>query len=220
MGSLDHAPRHAEAQKRRFIEQGLWNDDTLATYLEKWARETPDKPAIVAGERTLSYAETHAAARRFANSLLGLGIGKGDVVGIQLPNVPEYLIAYFGVAMMGGILGTLHMPYRAAEMTPLMNHGRMKALIVGAATERYDAPATAFALKSSVPTLEHVIVLGAPVPDGCHDLAGMIADGADDDIADPPGPDDFALLCFTSGTAAAPKAVLREYRSIAANARS
>jgi non-ribosomal peptide synthetase component E (peptide arylation enzyme) len=220
MGSLDHAPRHAEAQKRRYIEQGLWNDDTLATYLEKWARETPDKPAIVAGERTLSYAETHAAARRFANSLLGLGIGKGDVVGIQLPNVPEYLIAYFGVAMMGGILGTLHMPYRAAEMTPLMNHGRMKALIVGAATERYDAPATAFALKSSVPTLEHVIVRGAPVPDGCHDLAGMIADGADDDIADPPGPDDFALLCFTSGTAAAPKAVLREYRSIAANART
>ena len=39
------------------------------------------------------HAETHAAARRFANSLLALGIRKGDVVGIQLPNVPEYLIS-------------------------------------------------------------------------------------------------------------------------------
>ena len=220
MGSLDHAPRYTEEQRRGFIDQGLWNDDTLATYLEKWARETPDKPAIVAGERTLSYAEIHAAARRLANSLLGLGIRKGDVVGIQLPNLPEYLVAYFGVALMGGILGTLHMPYRAAEMAPLMNHGRMRALICGAATERHDAPATAVELKSLVPTLEHVIVLGATVPDGCHDLSRLIGDGADRDIVDPPGPDDFALLCFTSGTAAAPKAVLRDYRTITSNART
>ena len=220
MSGLEHAPRYTDEQRRRFIDQGLWNDDTVATYLEKWARETPDKPAIAAGDRTLSYAETHAAARRFANSLLGLGIGKGDVVGIQLPNLPEYLIAYFGVTMLGAILGTMHMPYRAAEMAPLMNHGRMRALICGAATERYDAPATAIGLKAQVPTLEHVIVLGATVPDGCHDLARMIADGAERDIADPPGPDDFALLCFTSGTAAAPKAVLRENRTITANART
>jgi non-ribosomal peptide synthetase component E (peptide arylation enzyme) len=220
MSGLDHAPRYTEQQKRGFIDQGLWNDDTLASYLEKWARETPEKPAIVAGDRTLSYAETLGAARRFANSLLGLGLGKGDVVGIQLPNLPEYLIAYFGVTMMGGILGTLHMPYRAAEMAPLMNHGRMRALICGAATERYDAPATAMELKALVPTLEHVIVLGAPAPDECHDLGRLIADGADRDIADPPGPDDFALLCFTSGTAAAPKAVLRDYRTITANARN
>ena len=74
MGSLDHAPRHTDEQKRRFIEQGFWNDDTLATYLEKWARETPEKPAIVAADRTLSYAETLAASRRFANSLLALGL--------------------------------------------------------------------------------------------------------------------------------------------------
>ncbi len=115
MGSLDHAPRHTDEQRRRFIDRGLWNDDTLATYLEKWARMTPGKPAIVAGDRSLSYAETHGAARRLANSLLGIGLAKGDVVGIQLPNLPEYLIAYFGVALMGGILGTLHMPYRAAR---------------------------------------------------------------------------------------------------------
>jgi acyl-CoA synthetase (AMP-forming)/AMP-acid ligase II len=142
------------------------------------------------------------------------------VIGIQLPNVAEYLIAYFGISLMGGILGTLHMPYRAVEMAPLMNHGRMRALICGAATERYDAPALALSLKGPVPTLEHVIVLGAPVPDGCHDLAAMIAGGSDDAIADPPGPDDFALLCFTSGTSAAPKAVLREHRTITANART
>ena len=219
MGSLDHAPRHSAEDTKRFTETGKWNDDTFITYLEKWARETPDKPAIVAGERALSYAELLAAARRFANALLGIGIGKGDVVGIQLPNVPEYVIAHLGLAMMGGILGTLHMPYRAGELAPLMNHGRMRALICGAANERYDAPATALGLKDEVAGLEHVIVLGEPVPEGCHSLSAMIEGGAEDAIGEAPQPDDPYLLCFTSGTAAAPKAVLRTYRTVTANGR-
>lgn len=219
MGSLDHAPQFSAAATKRFIDAGHWNDDTLTTFLEKWARETPDKAAIVAGDRVVTYAELLAAARRFANALQAIGLERGDVVGIQLPNVPEYMIAHLGVAMIGGVLGTLHMPYRAGEMAPLMNHGRMSALICGAANERYDAPATAIGLKAQVPTLEHVIVHGDPVPEGCHSLDRMIADGADRDIDDPPGPDDPVMLCFTSGTSAAPKAVLRTYRTVTANAR-
>ena len=219
MGSMDHAPRHSLQATKRFVDERLWNDDTLTTYLEKWARETPDKAAVVAGERILSYAALLSAARRLANALLAIGIKKGDVVGIQLPNIPEYIIAHAGVSMMGGILGTMHMPYRAGELAPLMNHGRMCALICGAANERYDAPATAVALKAEVPTLEHVIALGESVPNGCHSLTAMIEGGADDAIAETPGPDDPYILCFTSGTAAAPKAVLRSYRSVAANGR-
>jgi acyl-CoA synthetase (AMP-forming)/AMP-acid ligase II len=218
MGSLDHAPRHSADDIKRFVEAGFWNDETLITYLEKWAREAPDRAAIVAGDRTLSYAELLAAARRFANALLAIGIEKGDVVGVQLPNVPEFIIAHMGLSMMGGILGTLHMPYRAGELAPLMSHARMKALICGAPSERYDAPATAFGLKAEVPTLEHVIVLGDPVPDGCHSLSAMIEGGADRAIDRRPGPDDPFILCFTSGTAAAPKAVLSSYRRVISNA--
>lgn len=219
MGSLDHAPQHSAEDTKRFVDAGYWSDDTLITYVEKWARETPDKAVLVAGDRVLSYAELLAAARRFANSLLAVGIEKGDVVGIQLPNVPEFIIAHLGVALMGGILGPLHMPYRAGELTPLMNHGRMKALICGAATERYDAPATALGLKTQVPTLEHVIVLGANVPDSCHSLEAMIAGGGDHAIDEAPGPDDLFVLFFTSGTAAAPKAVVSSYRRVIANVR-
>ncbi|HUT47738.1 MAG TPA: class I adenylate-forming enzyme family protein [Alphaproteobacteria bacterium] len=218
MGSLDHAPQHSAEDTKRFVDAGYWSDDTLITYLERWAREAPDRAAIIAGNRTLTYVELLAAARRFANALLGIGVEKGDVVGVQLPNVPEFIIAHMGLAMMGGIIGTLHMPYRAGELAPLMSHARMKALICGAPTERYDAPATAFALKAEVPTLEHVIVLGDPVPDGGHSLTAMIEGGADDPIDWTPGPDDPTVLCFTSGTAAAPKAVLSTYRRIISNA--
>ena len=220
MATHHKVPPYPPADVKRFNDAGWWrDDDTITHYIARWARETPDKPAIVAPDRALTYAETYRAARRFANALSELGIEKSDVVGIQLPNHPEFLIAYFGVTMIGAVLGTLHMPYRAGEMIPLMNHGQMRAMICGAATAAYDAPATVLGLKKDVPTLEHVIVLGEVVPEGCLSMADMIDNGADRDIADPPVPADHALLCFTSGTSAAPKGVLRDHQTAMANGR-
>ena len=154
--------------------------------------------------------------------MLDLGIGKGEAVAIQLPNRPEYLIAYFGVAMMGGVLLTMHMPYRAGEMEPLLKHGQARAVICGAATDKYDAPATMEGLKARVPSLEHVIVAtgatGVAGP-GQLSLAEMIENGPKRAIPDPPVAADPVLLCFTSGTSAEPKAVLRNYYTACGNGR-
>ena len=216
--SWDYNPADVE----RFIQAGYWNDDTLTTWLEKWARETPDKIAIFGPAGGITYAEVLDQARRVAGAMLDLGIKRGEAVAIQLPNRPEYLIAYFGIAMMGGVLLTMHMPYRAGEMEPLLKHGQARAVICGAATDKYDAPATMEGLKASVPSLEHVIVAtdasGAAGP-GQLSLAEMIENGPERAITDPPVASDPVLLCFTSGTSAEPKAVLRNYHTACANAR-
>jgi acyl-CoA synthetase (AMP-forming)/AMP-acid ligase II len=68
-------------------------------------------------------------------------------------------------------------------------------------------------------TVEHIIVLGDEVPGGMHSLADMIDNGTPRDVTVPLGATDPALLCFTSGTSAAPKAVLRSYATITGNAR-
>ena len=213
--SRDYAPADVE----RFIAEGYWNDETLSTWLDKWATETPDKIAILGPAGGITYAEVHAKARRVAGAMLDLGIKRGEAVAIQLPNRPEYLIAYFGIAMMGGVLLTMHMPYRGGEMEPLLKHGQARAVICGAATEKYDAPATMESLKARVPSLEHVIVAtGTPGP-GQLSLTEMIDNGPERDITDPPVASDPVLLCFTSGTSAAPKAVLRNYYTACANGR-
>ena len=216
--SWDYDPADVE----RFIAEGYWNDDTLTTWLEKWARETPDKIAFLGPDGALTYGEVFDRARRVAGAMLDLGIGKGEAVAIQLPNRPEYLIAYFGVAMMGGVLLTMHMPYRAGEMEPLLKHGRARAVICGAATDKYDAPATMEGLKARVPSLEHVIVAtgatGVAGP-GQLSLAEMIENGPKRAIPDPPVAADPVLLCFTSGTSAEPKAVLRNYYTACGNGR-
>jgi cyclohexanecarboxylate-CoA ligase len=219
MSYRDYVPHSPELQ-RRFRGEGLWNDDRLTDYVEKWARETPDKVAMeVPGGLSLTYAQTLEKSRRFANALLAAGFRKGDVIAIQLPSHPEFLIAYFGVTMMGGILCTLHMPYRAGEMRPLLQFADAAAVICTPPGDKYDAPATMQALMTDVPSLRKVIVAYGSVPAGCLSMVQMIESGSDQPVQGEFPASDPCLLCFTSGTSASPKGVMRTSETITANAR-
>jgi cyclohexanecarboxylate-CoA ligase len=70
-----------------------------------------------------------------------------------------------------------------------------------------------------VETLEHVIVASVDVPDGTLSLPRLIEDGGKDEIENPPVASDPAILCFTSGTSSAPKAVVHSYQTMLANNR-
>lgn len=219
MTEFANAPRHSAETIARFTGAGYWNDDILADYVRGWAERAPDRVALRTPDRDVSFGAYYAAGLRLANSLLDLGLRKGDVVGIQMPNVPDYMISYLGVTMMGGVLATMHMPYRGGEMEPLLNHGKAKAVICTAPLPNHDAPATMLSLKAKVPSLEHVLVAADEVPQGTLSLHELTATGAEEGIADPPRVEDFCALCFTSGTSAAPKGIMRSYQTFAANAR-
>ncbi len=219
MTSIIHMPHRAELAEE-FRRVGLWNGDRLVDYLERWATETPERIAMgVPGEPGLSYREVLDRSRRFANALLGLGLVKGDVVAIQAPNVPEFLIAYYGVSMMGGVLCTLHMPYREGELAPLLRFAEAKAIICCPAIDRYDAPAAMQALRRIVPLLRHVIVAFGAAPEGCLGMDALIAGAGAERPAVEVLAADPCQLCFTSGTSAAPKGVVRTSETITANAR-
>jgi acyl-CoA synthetase (AMP-forming)/AMP-acid ligase II len=220
MSALRNDRDYPAADVNRFRNEGFWKGDTLDMWLERLATQHPDGPSVIGPDGTLSHQDVYEKARRLAGALRELGIKKGEAVGIQLANTPEFLISYFGVAMAGSVLLTMHMPYRAGEVAPLLNHGKARAVICEAPNEKYDAPATMQSLKRIVPTLEHVLVAtGGEVPTGCVSLEEMIDHGPVREISDPPKSDDPVLLCFTSGTSAAPKAVLRTYDTALSNAR-
>ena len=222
MSKMVNFPKYQPELAQEFRAAGHWNEDTLTTYLDKWAAETPNKVAILSPETEVTFAEWRDRSLRFANALLDLGLTRGDVVAIQYPNHPEFLIAYLGIAMMGGVMCTLHMPYRAGEMAPLMNHGQAKAVICTAGDDKYDAPGTMEALKGDVPSLEHVIVVGDPpkgMAAGHRSFFDLISHTEPRAIADPPKAQDPCILCFTSGTSASPKGVVRTYENFTSNAR-
>jgi cyclohexanecarboxylate-CoA ligase len=220
MTALRNDRDYPAADVKRFRDEGFWQGDTLHEWLERLAMQHPDRPSIIGPDGTLSHREVYEKSQRMAGALRELGIKKGEAVGIQLTNTPEFLVSYFGVAMAGGVLLTMHMPYRAGEMAPLLNHGKARAVICEAPSGKYDAPATMQTLKKNVPTLEHVLVAsGGEVPTGCMSLEDMIDHGPVREVSDPPKSNDPVLLCFTSGTSAAPKAVLRTYDTAMSNAR-
>jgi len=121
--ALRNALRFDPAQVRRFVAAGWWGRDTLDAWL---AEKPPGKAALAGPGGGIACGELRARAERFAAGLHALGIGRGDVVAIQLPNVAEFLVAYLGVARLGAVVSTAHMPYRAAELKTLLGHSRAR----------------------------------------------------------------------------------------------
>jgi acyl-CoA synthetase (AMP-forming)/AMP-acid ligase II len=65
--------------------------------LEKHARVIPDKIAIIFHDTRITYGELNGTVNRLANSLIGLGLKKGDRVGLMTPRVPELVISFLAV---------------------------------------------------------------------------------------------------------------------------
>jgi cyclohexanecarboxylate-CoA ligase len=204
---------------RRELESRRWTADTVATYLERWAQQTPEAIAVAApGYRALSYAAALDRAERLAAALAALGVRRGDVVAVQLPSAPDFVVIYYAAARLGAVLSTLHMPYGAAEAEPLLRHGRTRAVFCGAATDKSDPPAMFLALAARLPNLKHIVSTGSPRP-GVLALDDLVAGADRSALPPPPVATDAALMCYTSGTSDAPKAVPHSFQSLLANPR-
>ncbi len=181
---LREAVRFPPAHLKEMLDREIWNGDTVPGWLSRFAHETPDKPAIVAPGETLTYREALRRAQRLARALSALGLRKGDVIAIQLPNVPEFVIAYFAATMMGAVLAPMHMPYRAREMAPLLRHAQARAAICGDAVGDYVPAETFLGLRQSVETLAHVITTG-PAHPGTLSLHQLMDAGPFEEIRNP-----------------------------------
>jgi cyclohexanecarboxylate-CoA ligase len=218
--AIRHALQFPPEVVRRETTSGRWNDDTVATYLRRWAREAPDAAfATAPGYPPLTFAQALDKSERFAAALAARGIRRGDVIMVQLPSSPDFLTAYLAAARLGAVFSTLHMPYGPVEAEPLLRHARTRAVICGPATEKTDPPGMYKSLQPGLPKLDHVIAVG-PAHDGVASFAHLIATGDPGALPSEPRPDDPVLMCYTSGTSAAPKAVPHSTQSMLANPRA
>src|SRR4051812_36439474 len=201
MSAMERPPFDPQ-REREFIARGWWSDgDTLAAWLDRHARERPNAAAIDLGGTVLTWERVHDRTLRVAEGLRKLGIGPGDVVAVQLPNIPEFLIAHLAIGRLGAVMCTIHMPYRAAEIETLVRHGGARAAFcMPKAAEHFRA------------VLKHVIEVG-PEFGELERSAPLAADYPRPDARDP------FLLLYTSGTTASPKGVVHAYRTMLGNSR-
>jgi acyl-CoA synthetase (AMP-forming)/AMP-acid ligase II len=196
--------------RSRFPQPSIPDQD-LSAFVLAGAGDHLDRPALIdaASGRQLSYGELRTQVDRLAGGLAQLGVGKGHVVAILLPNLPEYPVAFLGIARVGAASTTLNPTYTSREIAAqLADSG---ASVVIATPESLDK-----AQAASGPGVR-LVVLGQASGDavGFGDLldAGHPAPTVDIDPAQ-----DLATLPYSSGTTGLPKGVMLTHRNLVANA--
>src|SRR4051794_19490308 len=99
-------------------------DRTLVDYLGDAARRRPDAPALLFKGATVTFADLDRLSDACAAAFAALGIGRGDRVGLLLPNCPQFFIAQFGAWKIGAIVAPFNPTYTEHELEgPLREHG-------------------------------------------------------------------------------------------------
>ena len=101
----------------------------LAVILSETAHSSPDRPVAVFTGGQLTYRELDKASDRLAASLAAAGIRPGDPVALQLPNIPQFLISYFGILKAGGVVVPLNVMLKAPEVAFHLGDSGARVLI-------------------------------------------------------------------------------------------
>jgi cyclohexanecarboxylate-CoA ligase/acyl-CoA synthetase len=127
------APPYNAVEEREYLARGWWrDDDTLWHWLRMHAAQRPDAAALIARGATLSWRELERRVLCVAQGLRAKGIGARDVVALQLPNTPEFLVLHLALARLGAVMCTVHMPYRGAEIEAILAHSGAKLFLAAA----------------------------------------------------------------------------------------
>jgi len=186
---------------------------TLAEVVRDAAQRNGSKPAIIFQDNEISYAALDAAIERAANGLAARGIGHGDRVAIMLPNLPQFVIAYYAIQRVGGVVVPINVLYKAEEIAYVLNDSEAMALFV------YEGfyPGTAEALPHA-PSVAHIFFVGtSDAPDGTTPWNTLTDGSAPERAPIVVTPDDLATICYTSGTTGRSKGAMLSHRNFLAN---
>lgn len=158
----------------------------------------------------LSYAALRDLSLRYASVLHAAGIGTGDVVLVQLPNIHELTALYLAVARLGAIIAPLPMQYRRHEIQ-LIESSAQPAALISLSRFKDDSPLQAFA--DVAHNGRPCFALDGNAPAHWLNLTAL-AEWADPlaDNVPPPNEETLFTLCWTSGTTGTPKGVPRRHR--------
>ncbi|MBI5775822.1 MAG: long-chain fatty acid--CoA ligase [Nitrospirae bacterium] len=210
-------------------------EEPLPQMLARSAARFPDRPAILFYGRVIRYRELDVLVNRFAQALLRMGIGKGSVVGIMLPNLPQTVIAFYGSLRAGATVTMINPLYVEPEIRqqvtdsgcetlltlgqfysrvePLLRHTCLKRVLV---TGVEDYLPWFKKLLYPLKAWRDGLRVRIPVHPAVHAFRRLL-DVPPEPPTVPVAPDDTALLQYTGGTTGVPKGVVLTHRNLMAN---
>jgi long-chain acyl-CoA synthetase len=158
---------------------------------------------VVQGDRRYTFGEHDKLARVLAKSLADLGVGSGDRVALVSANVPEWVVTFWAVAILGATLVPLNAWWKREELEFGLTNSGSKVVIADA--RRHDI------LRGWADRPEHVFEIGTPE-------FNALLEGDDPGMPDTPiDEDDLLAICYTSGTTGQPKGATLTHRQTIAN---
>ncbi|MFC2949152.1 AMP-binding protein [Virgibacillus sediminis] len=178
------------------------------------AKENPDKRFIRFEKNDMTYREFHLGGNKVANAMASLHLSKGDTCAVMLPNGPEFLQTWLGLARMGIVEVPVNTGLRGDLLAYILNQSKCKAMVVdGEWAERLAQ------IQHELHYLEHVIVVGGnhstSFSDGMmvYSFAELLKNESDGFADIPIKPNDQSLILYTSGTTGPSKGVMLSHRA-------
>ncbi len=172
----------------------------LAVILSETARSSPHQPVAVFDGGQLTYRELDQASDRVAASLAGMGVKPGDPIALQLPNIPQFLVSYFGILKAGGTVVPLNVLLRAPEVAFQLGDSGARVLITWAGVLAEALKGAEAAGLDQVYAVGHADDGGVAVP-----FERLLAVTVPHFEMVSRQPTDTAVIVYTSGTTGRPK---------------
>jgi len=177
-------------------------------FIESRVEKNPDKPFLYFEDEVVSYAEFDRKVNQVANAFLGMGVKKGHRVCLLLPNVPEFLYGWFGLAKIGAVMVPINTAFKENETAYILNHSEAVGVIVDSehlpiVTEIKKGSKTLkwIACVDPVPTGEDIHLFYQFFETMPETLKSMV-------LKD----DDMAQIVYTSGTTGFPKGAIHAHK--------
>lgn len=209
-------PEEAAARWRRL---GYWEDRSLWDMLTRSADLYPERTALVAGDQRIRYSELVERALAVATNLAGMGLQPGDRAVLQIHNSPEFVITFFGLIRIG-VIPVMALPaHRYTEVEHFVRHSQARAYFIPDKIKGFDYRQMAESVRAACPMLDHVFVVGDPLP-GQTSLTATEAAAPGKDALPVLDPGEVALMLLSGGTTALPKLIPRTHNDYVYNARA
>ena len=174
--------------------------------LARNARKYSNNEAIICHGRRVSYKELDDQVTRLSNALLSRGVKQEDKVLLFMPNVLEFVVSYFAVQRIGGIVVPVNAKFTLSEVEYVAEHSEAKAILVHEAI---------FAAVEKLATIPLKIKTGEAA-NGWLSYSQLLSENDNTPIDCQLSEDDLSTILYTSGTTGKPKGVLFSYRNILA----
>lgn len=172
----------------------------LAVILSETAQSAPDRAVALFSQGRLTYRELDVASDRLAASLEAIGVKPGDPVALQMPNIPQFLISYFGILKAGAIVVPLNVMLKAPEVAFHLGDSGAGVLIT------WEGVLAEAAKGAEAAGLAQIYAVGHPAGDAVahpfEQLLGVTVPGFAMVMREPT---DTAVIVYTSGTTGRPK---------------